>query len=53
MHNTYLPAQFEREKFLKEAGDTSGKIWDDDALSRWENEVNGGRAWEGRKESRA
>ena len=26
----------------------SGKLWDEDALVRWENEENGGRHWEGR-----
>lgn len=48
MHNDYLPIQFRGESFLKEAGDRSGKIWDNDALVRWENEENGGRDWEGR-----
>lgn len=48
MHNDYLPVQFRGDIFLKEAGDRSGKLWDEDALVRWENEDNGGRDWEGR-----
>lgn len=48
VYNDYLPIQFRGETFLKKAGDVSEKIWDDDALVRWENEENGGRDWEGR-----
>ncbi|RDB16668.1 ATPase WRNIP1 C26H5.02c [Hypsizygus marmoreus] len=48
VHNTYLPVQFEGEKFLREEGDMSGKLWDEEALSRWEYEANGGKEWEGR-----
>ncbi|KAF5385761.1 hypothetical protein D9615_002459 [Tricholomella constricta] len=48
VHNTYLPIQFQGEKFLKEAGDIADKIWDDEALSLWEHEDNGGKDWEGR-----
>jgi putative ATPase len=51
VHNTYLPIQFEGDKFLKEENDASGKVWNEDALRRWETEVNGGRQWEGRKEN--
>ncbi|KAG5643598.1 hypothetical protein DXG03_000606 [Asterophora parasitica] len=46
VHNTYLPIQFQGEKFLKEAGDVSDKTWDDEALSLWEHEDNGGKDWE-------
>ncbi|KIM75450.1 hypothetical protein PILCRDRAFT_35723, partial [Piloderma croceum F 1598] len=48
VHNDYLPVQFRGDFFLKEVGDLSGKLWDEDALVRWENEENGGRDWEGR-----
>jgi putative ATPase len=49
VHNTYLPLQFEGEKFLRDSGDGSGKIWDEDILRHWEHEVNGGKEWEGRE----
>lgn len=48
VHNTYLPIQFEGQRFLKDENDTSGKVWDEEALIRWETEVNSGRQWEGR-----
>ncbi|KZT28929.1 P-loop containing nucleoside triphosphate hydrolase protein [Neolentinus lepideus HHB14362 ss-1] len=48
--NDYLPAQFRDEVFLRKEGDLSGKEWDEEALRRWEREVNGGREWEGRKQ---
>lgn len=48
MHNDYLPITFRGDTFLKEAGDTSGKVWDEKELLRWEQEDNGGRIWEGR-----
>lgn len=48
VHNDYLPIQFRGEVFLKKADDQSGKLWDEDALVRWENEENGGKDWEGR-----
>ena len=48
VHNTYLPAQLQNAKFLKKAGDTSGKLWDEEALIGWENNDNGGEPWEGR-----
>jgi putative ATPase len=38
----------QNERFLRNAGDTSGKIWDEDALASWENADNGGEPWEGR-----
>ncbi|KAF7361963.1 ATPase WRNIP1 C26H5.02c [Mycena venus] len=48
VHNTYLPLQFQNSEFLKKVGDTSGKMWDEDALVIWENNVNGGEPWKGR-----
>lgn len=48
VHNDYLPIQFKDDAFLTKAGDTSGKIWDEDALVRWENEENRGKDWDGR-----
>ncbi|KAK7057260.1 ATPase WRNIP1 C26H5.02c [Favolaschia claudopus] len=48
VHNTYLPPSLQNEEFLKEAGDTSGKMYDEDALRSWEINVNGGKPWEGR-----
>jgi putative ATPase len=48
VHNTYMPLQFEGEKFLQDRGDVLGKKWDEDALRHWEHEVNGGQDWEGR-----
>ncbi|KAF9461329.1 P-loop containing nucleoside triphosphate hydrolase protein [Collybia nuda] len=48
VHNTYLPIQFSGQEFLKDEGDTSGKVWDEDSLQRWETEANGGQEWEGR-----
>jgi putative ATPase len=48
VHNTYLPLQFEGEVFLRDRGDTSGKIWDEDALRQWEHEMNGGKEWDKR-----
>lgn len=48
VHNDYLPIQFREETFLKDAGDTSDKVWNEDALVVWESEENGGKEWEGR-----
>jgi len=42
VHNDYLPIQFRGQSFLKEAGDMAEKLWDEDALLRWESEENGG-----------
>lgn len=49
VHNEYLPQQFQGEIFLKKEWDVSGKIWNEEALVRWENEENGGKEWEGRR----
>ncbi|EPQ57405.1 P-loop containing nucleoside triphosphate hydrolase protein [Gloeophyllum trabeum ATCC 11539] len=46
--NDYLPPQFRDEVFLRKEGDLSGKEWDEEALHRWEVDMNGGKAWEGR-----
>ncbi|KAJ6475264.1 DNA polymerase III, clamp loader complex, gamma/delta/delta subunit [Mycena vitilis] len=48
VHNTYIPSQVENAQFLKKEGDNSEKIWDEDALTSWENNVNSGEPWEGR-----
>ncbi|KIJ61352.1 hypothetical protein HYDPIDRAFT_159710 [Hydnomerulius pinastri MD-312] len=48
VYNEYLPLSFHGDKFLKDAGDTSDKVWDEDALLHWERECNGGRPWSGR-----
>ncbi|KAF8444521.1 hypothetical protein L210DRAFT_3610901 [Boletus edulis BED1] len=48
VHNDYLPPAFREETFLKEPGDMSNKIWDEDALVKWEQVCNGGRPWPGR-----
>ncbi|KAI0645901.1 P-loop containing nucleoside triphosphate hydrolase protein [Trametes meyenii] len=49
--NDYLPIQFRDEEFLRKEGDTRDKVWDEDALRRWEFEVNGGRPWSGRPDA--
>ncbi|GLB37159.1 putative mgsA AAA+ ATPase C terminal [Lyophyllum shimeji] len=49
VHNTYLPIQFQGEKFLREEGDMSDKLWDEHALSLWEREENAGKEWNGRQ----
>ncbi|KAI4528644.1 P-loop containing nucleoside triphosphate hydrolase protein [Schizophyllum commune Loenen D] len=51
--NTYVPLEVEGQEILKKAGDLSGKAWDEEALRRWEKEVNGGKEWEGRGMRRA
>ncbi|KAJ7262280.1 DNA polymerase III, clamp loader complex, gamma/delta/delta subunit [Mycena haematopus] len=48
VHNTYLPTQLQNAKFLKEANDTSDKMWDDAALAMWESNENSGLPWIGR-----
>lgn len=49
VHNDYLPPQFKDDVYLREPGDMTDTIWDEDALKRWEREVNGGKEWENRK----
>lgn len=46
--NEYLPTQFREDTFLKPVGDMTGKIWDESALQKWEQEENRGRSWPGR-----
>ncbi|KAF8210119.1 DNA polymerase III, clamp loader complex, gamma/delta/delta subunit [Mycena galopus ATCC 62051] len=48
VYNTYLPSQVQSAKFLKQAGDESDKMWDESALTNWENNINNGEPWEGR-----
>lgn len=48
VYNEYLPIQFRGDNFLRGKGDMTGKVWDEDALTKWENEANGGKEWEGR-----
>lgn len=50
--NTYVPEGVRGEVFLRREGDVSGKEWDEEALKRWEEEENGGKAWEGRTSER-
>ncbi|KII92280.1 hypothetical protein PLICRDRAFT_103807 [Plicaturopsis crispa FD-325 SS-3] len=50
VHNEYVPIQFEGDVFLRKEGDLTDKIWDDDALTKWEIEENGGKEWEGRND---
>ncbi|TFY60522.1 hypothetical protein EVG20_g7383, partial [Dentipellis fragilis] len=46
--NEYVPIQFRDEVFLREEGDKTDKIWDEEELRRWEREENGGKDWDGR-----
>ncbi|RPD78602.1 P-loop containing nucleoside triphosphate hydrolase protein [Lentinus tigrinus ALCF2SS1-7] len=46
--NDYLPIQFQGDQFLRKEGDTSGKIWDEQALREWELRENKGQSWSGR-----
>jgi putative ATPase len=36
------------EIILREEGDLSDKLWDEDGLRKWEEVENGGQAWIGR-----
>ena len=51
VHNEYLPPRFKSEVFLREEGDMTGKLWDEDALVLWEREDNGSEAWPGRSKN--
>ena len=51
VHNDYLPREIEGQRFMRQAGDKSGKLWDEAALQDWERERNEGKEWEGRSES--
>ena len=46
--NDYVPDEIKGMVFLKPEGDVSDKLWDEDALTRWELKKNHGMAWEGR-----
>ena len=43
--NEYLPSTTQDEIILRKEGDLSDKLWDEDALRRWEEVENGGREW--------
>ncbi|KAK7692715.1 hypothetical protein QCA50_004348 [Cerrena zonata] len=46
--NEYMPPELAGERFLYPDGDTTGKLWDEDALRNWEEKENGGQEWLGR-----
>ena len=46
--NDYVPDEIKDVVFLKPEGDISDKVWDDDALRRWELKKNHAMPWEGR-----
>lgn len=46
--NEYLPSRVQGEIILRKEGDLSDKLWDEEALRRWEESENGERAWTGR-----
>ena len=46
--NDYVPDEIKDMVFLKPEGDFSDKLWDEDALRRWEAKKNHGVPWEGR-----
>ncbi|KAJ3818397.1 hypothetical protein F5880DRAFT_1600015 [Lentinula raphanica] len=48
VHNGYLPLKMEGQRFMRRPGDTTGKIWDEEALKEWERRKNDGEEWEGR-----
>ncbi|KAI9441904.1 P-loop containing nucleoside triphosphate hydrolase protein [Lactarius indigo] len=49
--NEYLPQQLRGEVILRREGDLGDKLWDEEALRRWEEVENGGREWVGRPHS--
>ena len=49
MTNEYLPSRVQGEIILHEEGDLSDKLWDEEALRRWEEVENERRAWHGRE----
>jgi hypothetical protein len=51
--NEYLPRQLHGEVILRREGDLGDKLWDEEALRRWEEVENGGREWVGRPISTA
>lgn len=46
--NDYVPDKIKDMVFLTPEGDVSDKLWDEDALVRWELNKNHGMPWEGR-----
>ena len=46
--NDYVPDEIKDVVFLKPEGDILDKVWDDDALRRWELKKNHAMPWEGR-----
>ncbi|CCA68520.1 related to MGS1-Maintenance of Genome Stability 1 [Serendipita indica DSM 11827] len=48
VYQTYLPATLEGSRFLREEGDVTDKIFDENALRKWEWRCNQGRDWPGR-----
>jgi len=46
--NEYLPSCLQGEIILRKEGDMSDKLWDEDALRRWEEVENRGQEWSGR-----
>ena len=47
--NEYLPSSVQGKVILRKEGDLSDKLWDEDALRRWEELENEGQAWIGRR----
>jgi putative ATPase len=43
--NEYLPPIMQGETILRKEGDLSDKLWDEDALRKWEEVENGGQPW--------
>lgn len=52
MTNEYLPRQLHGEVILRREGDFGDKLWDEEALRRWEEVENGGQEWVGRPYSK-
>ncbi|KAJ8077110.1 DNA-dependent ATPase mgs1 [Marasmius tenuissimus] len=51
VHNDYLPPTIQEQRpFLRQEGDKTGKLWDEEALKQWESMHN--TTWEGRQEKR-
>ncbi|KAF9264264.1 P-loop containing nucleoside triphosphate hydrolase protein [Marasmius fiardii PR-910] len=47
VHNTYLPPAIQGQRFVRQEGDMTDKLWDEEALKHWERVHN--TTWEGRK----
>ncbi len=48
MTNEYLPRQLYGKIILRREGDLGDKLWDEEALRRWEEVENDGEGWPGR-----